>query len=320
MHLKSFITLLFIVTFTYSSDIPNVAIKDLSGDGFTKSELNLLSSRLRMEFLNTGAYHVMERNEMKAILEEMNFQQSVECVESACIVEMGQVLGVTKMIAGTVGKIDNLYTIMLRVIDIRTGAIDKAVSYDFQGTLKDFLTIGLKNAAYKLVEKNSGNRGKDFAFVTIDSKPTNANMTINDSIKVALPYKSRLPLGDYKLNLSLEGYKPLSKTISLKDTSSFSDVFRLKSDKKSLKVTKIVSGIIGAAALASGLVFNKKADDYDQQAQDLLTKSEEEGDPYKYNDEYEASKNNAEQSILYRNISYSLSAVSFTVFAVSFAF
>lgn len=132
-------------------DLTNIAVNELTPIGITPGETALITERLRTEIVQLGRFHVMERAEMDVIVEEMEFQQSGMCDESECLVELGQILGVEKIISGTVGKIGDLYTISLKLINVETAHIENSVSEDNRNGLEEFYTISLKNAALKLV-------------------------------------------------------------------------------------------------------------------------------------------------------------------------
>jgi hypothetical protein len=101
----------------------NVGVMDLKTEGEIKSASNILSDRLRAELFNTGKFQVMERGEMDAILKEQGFQQSGSCDDKACMVEVGQLLGVDRMVAGSLGQLGSLYLINLRIINVKTGQL-----------------------------------------------------------------------------------------------------------------------------------------------------------------------------------------------------
>jgi hypothetical protein len=104
--------------------------------GVTQEESDLLTDRLRVELFNTGIVDVMERDQMQAILKEQGFQKSGACTDEGCMVEMGEILGVQKLITGSIGKIGSMYLLNARIIDIKTAKITKSVSEDVKGNLE----------------------------------------------------------------------------------------------------------------------------------------------------------------------------------------
>ncbi len=144
-------TLLFLfVSISFSAPL-SVAVNDLTGTGVAAEELTIISQRLRSELIKTRSFHVMERAEMVSILAEQGFQQSGACDESSCMVEVGKILGVRQIIAGSVGKVGaNFYTISLRMIDVETGVISKTSDCDYTGSISGLISQGIAQAATEL--------------------------------------------------------------------------------------------------------------------------------------------------------------------------
>lgn len=117
----------------------NIAVLDLDPTGIAKAEAQFLSDRLRTELFETGHFQVVERDKMNAILGEQGFQQT-GCTSVECAVEVGQLLNVNTMAAGKIGKIDEIYSISVRLINVQTGAIVQTATRDFEGRLSEVLT------------------------------------------------------------------------------------------------------------------------------------------------------------------------------------
>jgi TolB-like protein len=140
--------------FSQSETKVTVAVLDFDGKGVAESEASILSDRFRSELVKTDAVKVVERGQMNTILEEIGFQQS-GCTTSECLVEIGQVLNVQKMISATVGKFGNVYTIDLRMIDVGTAQIISTISEDHEGEMADLLKL-MKNMAQRMASNLSG--------------------------------------------------------------------------------------------------------------------------------------------------------------------
>lgn len=127
-----------------------VAVMDLEVTyGVEAALARPLSDRLRQELHQTDAFRVVERNAMETILEEQSLQLS-GCTSDECAIEVGRLLGVSKMVAGSFAKIGDTFTINLRMIDVETGAYDEAVSADCACTIDDVLTTQLRYVASRL--------------------------------------------------------------------------------------------------------------------------------------------------------------------------
>jgi len=130
----------------------NIAVLDLDPTGVSAEESRFLSDRLRTELFETGEFQVVERGKMQEILNEQGFQNT-GCTSVECAVEIGQLLNVNRIVAGALGKIEDIYSISLRMIDVQTGAIIKTATEDFEGKLSEVLTDVIPEVAGRLAEQ-----------------------------------------------------------------------------------------------------------------------------------------------------------------------
>lgn len=126
-----------------------VAILDLEGRGISALEAATLTDRLRSEMVTIGAFVVVERGQMEMLLEEQGFQQT-GCTSAECAVEVGKLLGVQKMITGSIGKLGELYTVDARMFDVQTGEIERVSKREHRGGIEgliDLLEVVTKDLA-----------------------------------------------------------------------------------------------------------------------------------------------------------------------------
>jgi len=129
----------------------NIAVIDLDPTGISNNEAQFLSDRLRTELFETGKFQVVEREKMNSILQEQGFQQS-GCTSVECAIEIGQLLNVTVMVAGNIGKIEEIYSLSIRMIDVETGAIIRTATRDYEGKLSEVLTDVIPEISEELAE------------------------------------------------------------------------------------------------------------------------------------------------------------------------
>ena len=125
------------------------AVLDLEGRGISALEAATLTDRMRSELVKTGAVTVVERGQMQQILSEQDFQLT-GCTSDECAVEIGQMLGVTKMVAGSIGRIGSTFTVDLRIIQVGTGAIENTMTRDYRGEI-DGLIAEIELISWELV-------------------------------------------------------------------------------------------------------------------------------------------------------------------------
>jgi len=116
-----------------------IAVLDLVANGISEAEAKSLSEYMRGQITRAATseqfgkkagfvYKVIERSQMDKILDEMQFQRT-GCTDEECAVEVGKVLGVERIIIGSVGLVGETYTINSRIIDIETANTLSAADY-----------------------------------------------------------------------------------------------------------------------------------------------------------------------------------------------
>ncbi len=194
-----------------------IAVLDFESFGISVYEAQSLTNRSRSLLVRTGKYQVVERGRMDEILNEQGFQQS-GCTSEECIIEVGQLLGVKYMLAGSIGMVGSTYTIDIRIIDIESGKIFKTASHDIEGKIDDVLKTGLKQAIDKLVGTAKPERQIPKSSITITSEPVGAQLLIENNPRGVTPQTltglpSNTPI---TIGLVKEDYEPYENIVELK--------------------------------------------------------------------------------------------------------
>jgi TolB-like protein len=207
-----------------------LAVSDLVGEGIDQSTAAILSDRLRTELFKTGRVTVLERGVMQDILKEQGFQQSA-CSSDSCMVEVGQLLGVSHIVAGTLGKLDRLYTLDIRMVEVSSGKIVYSESVDCQGSIENVITVSIPLVAQKVSRHITGSPADTvtaqapqvplppsprYGGLTIQSNPPGAGVLLNGSASGATPFRTeRLEPGRYLLRLDMPTYKFVDDSIAV---------------------------------------------------------------------------------------------------------
>lgn len=110
---------------------PQLAVIDFTGDAnSTAEQLDFITGELASELVKTNAFVVLERGRMDAILQEQGFQQSGACNSSDCRVQVGQMLGVDKLVAGSLVRFGPQYAFRIEYLDVATGRILQTISLE----------------------------------------------------------------------------------------------------------------------------------------------------------------------------------------------
>lgn len=259
-------------TVDYQKNIAILTIKH-SG-GINKGEAELITDRLNAEMFKTGKVNMVERQEMSQILKEQGFQQSGACSEDACLVEMGQVLGVQEIVSGSAGRLGSLVIINLRSIDVATGKIKMVVSRDIDGELQDVIKhlpniareiVGLplleikeeKKAVKKTDEipKKQLKPTKNAGMLVIKTIPDNADIYLNGNKVGTTPFASNTLLpGKYKLEIKKDKFETYTEEFEL-NAGSVKQVGRNLTYKYS--IITILTKPEGATITLDGKIIGK---------------------------------------------------------------
>lgn len=229
------------LTMTVFAELTPVAVIDFSGEGVSKTTLLALSDFFRSELIGKGQYKVMDRGNMNEIFAEIGFQQSGACTDEACLIEVGQLLGVMKMFGGSIGKIGAKYMITVKIIDVKTGSIDKIVTEKFLGAEED-LDQPISNIAVKISGSSDGLTKSSFY---VKTEPPGAKVYLDDVFKgnspIAIPIDT---IKEYTIGVESQGYQTWQQKIMAKDGEVVgANAVLLKGTSSPISVTKQVVDI-----------------------------------------------------------------------------
>ena len=208
MRREIIIILLLVLTcsFTsYASSTQRVAVLDFSGEGISAATLVALSDYFRTELIATGKYDVMDRNNLDAVLKEQAFQMSGACTDLGCMIQVGEILKVPRIMGGTIGKLGTKYLITVKVIDIESGRIDQSLTEKYLGALED-MDQPIASLASKIAgEKSTGISAKFY----VTSDPSGAMVYLDDEFQGNSPITISVDeIREYIIKAELSGYNP----------------------------------------------------------------------------------------------------------------
>lgn len=111
-----------------------------------------LADKVIHEFSQSDKYEVIDRGNMNKILGEQKFQMS-GCVAQECKVEAGQILGVGKVVNGSVGLVGKTYYLTLQLIDVKTGKVELSAEDECRCEIDELLGSTRRLAKKLLDEK-----------------------------------------------------------------------------------------------------------------------------------------------------------------------
>ena len=147
--IRRLIILLLIVGCVFAREY--IAIIDFEGIGVGDIETKALTQRLTSEMIKLEIYQVLERAEMKRLLDEQKFQSS-GCVDLKCAVEIGRMIGAKYMVVGSISKVGGSYNLDSRMISVETGESYISAQFTSNGKIDKVLKLGIPSLACQLCE------------------------------------------------------------------------------------------------------------------------------------------------------------------------
>lgn len=104
-------------------DLTRIAIMDLDSLGVESTTARALTQMMRNRIVGTHNVDVIEREQMERVMKEQLFQIS-DRVDAQSAVRLGRLLGVQKILFGSVSKIDSTYNINVQMVNVENGRIE----------------------------------------------------------------------------------------------------------------------------------------------------------------------------------------------------
>lgn len=206
----------------YSQDINkvNIAVIDLDNrGGFSKTEIGILTDRLRSMLVGYSTFDVVDRRLMEEILNEQGFQLS-GCTSKDCAVEAGKILGVEQMVSGSIGLFGTLYIIDISLIDVETSRIVKSITRDYRGEMEGLIEV-IKSVAEELANIKRNALENIGGSLDIKTNPSDANVYIDDVFKGKSPnLVNGIMPGEHVLKIKKPGYKIIEGKFTIENNQT----------------------------------------------------------------------------------------------------
>ncbi|MFA5858071.1 MAG: CsgG/HfaB family protein [Elusimicrobiota bacterium] len=129
----------------------NIAVADFNARNVSELDSAAISDLVRTELVRLDSYNVVDRGNMEKILAEQKFQLQ-NCTDQECIIKMGRLLNVEKIVTGYVIKIEGVYQISISFVNVETGKIEQSERMRCINT-RDFAKL-TENLVLKLTRKD----------------------------------------------------------------------------------------------------------------------------------------------------------------------
>jgi hypothetical protein len=183
------------------SRLPLLAVMPMEARQVSADDALILSEALASELQNSGEVRVMERTQMDKILSEQGFQKSGACSGTECAVEVGQLLGIDRMVVGSVGHLGRTYVLVARMVNVSTGEVLRSSTRQAAGEIDQILTSLVPDVAADLTGRST--KPTPPPEVRFQGPPPSDQWT--DSVVVSWQATSTRPLAEVRVGLLRPG-------------------------------------------------------------------------------------------------------------------
>ncbi len=202
-----------------------IAVMNLGVMGEVKKDTGrIIAEIIRGSLGEFESFEVINRENMRALLGEKKFQQSGACDDASCLVEMGNALGVEKLVVGSLGKMGKKYILTLKLVDLGSTKQENIVTREHSGAIETLTDIA-KEAAYQLAEEpkrrggvvsEKGEKVK-YGGISITSTPPGAQVYVDGDDAGKTPASmSKVEVGEKTVLLSKSGYADFTTSVIIK--------------------------------------------------------------------------------------------------------
>jgi hypothetical protein len=244
------ITLLLFIGLAFSQDI-TIAVMEFKTEGIEGISSNALSAIVRSVVRNNKNYRLVDRSMMEAVLQEQGFQQAGVC-GNECAVEVGQLLGVQKMVTGNINALGSLYLVEIFILNVGSGEIEKSEMFQHVGKIEE-LVAPLIGATKKMFSGDDSSISQIKPFIYVESVPSGAMVYVDNKMIGSTPIKYEIIPGNYLVMIKSQGFQDWSQTISIS-----------QGDNKVIKGTlsKVLSSGISSGSVGEWEIWGVNRDDY----------------------------------------------------------
>jgi TolB-like protein len=218
-----------------------IGVLELDVNNVDAGEARAISERLRAYLGRTNVFQVIERNKMETIMQELGFQLSGACDTDECVVQVGKILGASKMVAGSVSRVGTLYSLQVRIVDITTSQIETQAFRDVNG-IEQVLTEATQTVANELADFVRGGAAPAAAVqprggqptvlttanVRFESTPPGATILVDDRTAGTSPATVVLAEGAHRVVLRREGYRDETRNVQVVAGRDRTETFSLR--------------------------------------------------------------------------------------------
>lgn len=202
----------------YSAQKTTIAVLDFEAKNISQETAEAVTDLLRTELFNTGRFQVVERDQIRRIIDEQHFQ-TTGLTDADQAVEIGRLLNVQAIMVGTVNRLGNTHFVNTRLISVRTGLVVIAESVKSSGG-EENLAVAITELSRTVALKT----GLEGSLIRVDKKSVLIDLGEKDGMKKG-QLCSIIRLGDVIVDLEGRAIGTQDEVIGLIEITKVQDLY-----------------------------------------------------------------------------------------------
>ena len=121
---------IFLINTSWAQNGVIMALLNIDTHGLHTTDTSSVTDIVRLEMEKTKTYTILDKYEMRDVVRQNKIDYK-NCFSRSCLVEAGKILKVDKMLSGSIEQLGNKIVISLRIIDVKSGTIEKSDIMEF---------------------------------------------------------------------------------------------------------------------------------------------------------------------------------------------
>ncbi len=181
--------------------------------GVSKDEAALLTDILSTEIHRSGKFTILNRDDMKAVLDEKEFELAMGCDDNVCLLENVSKLSVNKIITGNIGKLGKKYIVSIRMIN--EDGENETMERESCACEIDALDGTIEKITRKFLKYLGGDVAR-YGAIRVESTPRGARVYLDGVDAGTAPDTiGRIDPGSHSISVRKDGYRDWSKRVDV---------------------------------------------------------------------------------------------------------
>lgn len=244
-----------------------VAVLDLAAKGSPAEMAASATALVATELDKLGVFRVISGEDIRAMISFEKTRQSLGCeADASCLAEIGGALGVDYIVAGSLGKLGDTYTLFLNLTDIKKAAVESRVQENIEGGESKIIPA-IKRGVGQMVGKVLKDR-EGYLILTVSEE--GATVKVDGQVRGVSPMRGRMTLawGPHLVEVEKQGFvaysedvhvpakQPVAKHVELIPSMDFINAYESSNSKLRLGAwISTAVAVIGVGA-AAGLYWS----------------------------------------------------------------